>query len=126
LPRLEMYAYALLRMVFGFLFLFHGLQKMFGWFGGRQVSLLSLGGFAGLIETIGGPLIAVGLWTGPTAFLCSGEMAVAYFLRHQPRATWPIQNGGEAAALFCFAFLFIAMRGGGRLSLDALRGRKVR
>lgn len=126
MARLEAYAYALMRMVFGLLFLFHGLQKLFGMFGGRQVSLASLAGAAGLIEAVGGFLITLGYWTGPAALVCSGQMAVAYFLRHQPRALWPIQNGGELAVLYCFAFLFISMRGGGPLSLDGLRRRTRR
>lgn len=124
--RVEAYVYALMRIVFGLLFLFHGLQKLFGMYGGRQASLASLSGVAGVIELFGGLLIALGVWTAPVAFLCSGQMAVAYFLRHQPRGFWPIQNGGELAALYCFAFLFISMRGSGRLSLDALRRRTPR
>jgi putative oxidoreductase len=115
-----------MRIVFGLLFLFHGLQKLFGMYGGRQASLMSLSGIAGVIELFGGLLIALGVWTAPVAFLCSGQMAVAYFLRHQPRGFWPIQNGGELAALYCFAFLFISLRGSGRLSLDALRRRTPR
>jgi len=126
LHRVEAYVYALMRIVFGLLFLFHGLQKLFGMYGGRQASLASLSGVAGVIELFGGLLIALGVWTAPVAFLCSGQMAVAYFLRHQPRGFWPIQNGGELAALYCFAFLFISMRGSGRLSLDALRRRTPR
>lgn len=124
--RVEAYVYALMRIVFGLLFLFHGLQKLFGMYGGTQASLASLSGVAGVIELFGGLLIALGVWTAPVAFLCSGQMAVAYFLRHQPRGFWPIQNGGELAALYCFAFLFISMRGSGRLSLDALRRRTAR
>jgi putative oxidoreductase len=114
-------AYAALRFVAGALFMMHGLQKIFGLFGGNQVELMSRLGAAGLIEMIGGPLIALGLFTGPVAFLASGEMAFAYFIAHAPRGTWPIQNGGELAVLYCFLFLYIATRGGGRLSLDSLR-----
>jgi putative oxidoreductase len=110
--------YALMRIVFGFLFIFHGLQKMFGLFGGRTAELLSLRGAAGVIEIVAGTLIMIGLYTRPAAFIASGQMAVAYFLSHYPRAFWPIENGGERAALFCFAFLYIATRGAGTWALD--------
>jgi putative oxidoreductase len=123
LSRLRPYAYAALRIVAGFLFVFHGLQKLFGWFGGQQVPIASLFGAAGIIEAVAGTLIAVGLWTQPTAFLASGEMAVAYFMAHQPKGTWPIENQGELAALYCFIFLYIAASGAGPLSIDSLRGR---
>ncbi len=117
LRRFEPQAYALMRVVVGFLFLFHGLQK-FGLLGGSMVNLASLQGAAAVIETVGGVLVAIGLATTPAAFICSGEMAYAYFARHQPRATWPLQNQGELAALYAFVFLFIATRGGGMLSVD--------
>ena len=117
LRRFEPHAYALLRIVAGLLFLFHGLQK-FGLLGGKMVPLASMMGAAAIIETVGGVLIMIGLATSPVAFLCSGEMAYAYFTAHQPRGTWPIQNGGELSALFSFIFLFIATRGGGMLSVD--------
>jgi len=118
LRRFEPYAYALLRIVAGLLFLFHGLQK-FGVLGG-QLTLppVSLIGLAAIIETVGGLLIMIGFATSPVAFICSGEMAYAYFTAHQPRGTWPIQNGGEPAALFAFIFLYISTRGGGMLSID--------
>ena len=117
LRRFEPHAYAMLRIVSGLLFLFHGLQK-FGLLGGQMVPLASLTGAAAVIETVGGLLIMIGLATSPVAFLCSGEMAYAYFTAHQPRGTWPIQNGGELSALYAFIFLFIATRGGGMLSVD--------
>jgi putative oxidoreductase len=117
LARLEPHAYAALRIVSGLLFLFHGLQK-FGMVGGTAVDLASLRGGAAIIETIGGIFLMAGFLTVPTAFICSGEMAVAYFMVHQPQASWPIQNNGELAALFCFVFLYIATRGPGTLSLD--------
>ena len=113
LKRLEPYAYALLRMVAGFLFLFHGLQKLFGLFGGGTVELLSLRGLAGIIELVGGAMIMVGLYAGPAAFVASGQMAFAYFMSHHPQGGWPIQNRGELAALYCFVFLYIATRGSG-------------
>ena len=74
--------------------------------------------FAGVIELVGGALIALGLFTRPAAFICSGQMAAAYFIGHAPQATWPVQNGGDAAILFCFVFLYIAAAGGGPWSLD--------
>ena len=117
LRRFEPQAYAMLRIVSGLLFLFHGLQK-FGLLGGQMVPLASMFGAAAVIETVGGLLIMIGLATSPVAFLCSGEMAYAYFTAHQPRGTWPIQNGGELSALYAFIFLFIATRGGGMLSVD--------
>jgi putative oxidoreductase len=117
LRRFEPYAYALLRIVSGLLFLFHGLQK-FGVLGGEMVPLASMRGAAAIIETVGGALIMVGFATSPVAFLCSGEMAYAYFTAHQPRGTWPIQNGGELAALYAFIFLYISTRGGGKLSVE--------
>jgi putative oxidoreductase len=112
--------YSIFRAVFGFLFWFHGAQKVFGLFGGRVQPLDSILGVAGLIETVAGPLIMLGLFTRPVAFLASGEMAVAYFRSHLPRATWPVENGGEPTVLFCFAFLYIAAKGAGPWSLDAL------
>ena len=111
--------YALMRIVFGFLFTFHGLQKIFGMFGGRTAELVSLRGLAGSIEIVAGVLIMVGCFTRPAAFIASGQMAFAYFMSHyRPEAFWPIQNRGELAALYCFAFLYIATRGPGPLSLN--------
>ena len=124
LARLSDQFYALLRIVAGFLFFFHGAQKLFGAFGGTAQPLASLPGLAGLIETVCGPLVMVGLFGWAAAFIASGEMAVAYFLRHQPGGLWPIQNRGELAALYCFVFLFIASRGSGLWSIDAMRGKR--
>jgi putative oxidoreductase len=122
LGRLEPYAYAVLRIVAGLLFLFHGLQKLFGMYGGTAVSLLSQRGAAGIIELVAGTLVMIGLFTVPAAFIASGQMAVAYFQVHQPQAFWPVQNRGELAALYCFLFLYIATRGAGTLSIDRLTG----
>ena len=106
LGRYSPYIYAFLRIVAGFLFSLHGVQKLFGALGGQAVELASQRGLAGIIELVGGVLIAIGLFTSPVAFIASGEMAVAYFLAHAPRGLWPIQNGGELAALYCFLFLY--------------------
>jgi putative oxidoreductase len=117
--RYASYVYALMRAVFGFLFIFHGLQKMFGMFGGRTAELVSLRGLAGVIEIVAGTMIMIGLFTRPAAFVASGQMAFAYFVSHfQPSAFWPIQNRGELAVLYCFAFLYIAARGAGPLSVN--------
>jgi putative oxidoreductase len=113
--------YALFRIVVGFLFIFHGLQK-FGLLGGQAMPLASLMGVAAIIEAVGGLLVMIGLFTRPAAFVASGEMAAAYFMAHQPKGTWPIQNQGELAVLFCFAFLYIAARGAGIWSADAAMG----
>jgi len=111
--------YAMLRIVAGLLFAFHGAQKLFGAFEGTAQPIASQMGLAGLVEFVGGLLIMVGLFAGLAAFICSGEMAIAYAIAHLPRGGWPIQNGGELAALFCFLFLFIAASGGRMWSLDA-------
>jgi putative oxidoreductase len=115
--------YALFRVVAGFLFMFHGLQK-FGLLGGQTPPLAGLMGVAAVIEAVGGLFIMIGLLTRPVAFIASGEMAAAYFMAHQPKGTWPIQNQGELAVLFCFAFLYIAARGAGICSVDGARRRE--
>jgi putative oxidoreductase len=117
--------YALFRLVFGFLFLCHGLQK-FGLIGGQAVPFEGMMGAAKVIEPICGTLIMLGLLTPVAAFIASGQMAVAYFTVHQPMGGFPIQNGGELAVLYCFAFLYIATRGGGYASLDAMMKRPKR
>jgi putative oxidoreductase len=114
-------ALTLLRIVAGLLFAQHGAQKLFGALGGHQVgSLLSLTGLAGVLELVGGLLVAFGLFTRPVAFILSGEMAVAYFMQHAPQGFWPIMNKGELAALYCFLFLYLAAHGSGAYSLDRL------
>lgn len=125
--------YALFRIVFGFLFLCFGLQKMFGLFGGQVPPLASLQGVAGVIETVCGLLVMLGLFTRLGAFLASGEMAVAFWYIHvftvgmgklgMPHALVPLNNGGVDSAAFCFAFLYIATRGPGIWSLDGLMKR---
>ena len=117
LKKLEPYAYAALRIVFGFLFACHGASKIFGFFGGQRPSNVLDWTGAG-IELVGGVLILVGLLTPLAAFVASGEMAVAYFKVHQPLGTLPIQNHGELAAIYSFVALFIACRGAGKWGID--------
>ena len=119
------WALTLLRVMAGLLLMQHGVQKLFGWLGGKQVeTVVSQMGVAGVLETVGGLLIVLGLFTRPVAFVLAGEMAVAYFLAHAPRSFWPILNHGEVPVLFCFLFLYLAAVGGGPWSLDAWRGRR--
>lgn len=103
--------YGVLRIVAGLMFAIHGAQKLFGIFGGRQVTLMSQSFLAGVIELVCGLMIAAGLFTSVAAFIASGEMAAAYFIAHWPRGPVPIQNGGELAVLYCFLFLYMAARG---------------
>jgi putative oxidoreductase len=116
--RMAPQAYALMRIVFGLLFMMFGLQK-FGMLGGEAVPLASLYGAAAIIEVVAGILIAIGLLIRPAAFVASGEMAAAYFMAHQPQGALPVQNMGAEAVLFCFAFLYMAARGAGTWSVDA-------
>jgi putative oxidoreductase len=115
-----------LRVVAGLLFAQHGAQKLLGAFGGfggtpgATAPLLSQMGLAGIIELVGGLLIAFGLFTRIVSFIAAGEMAVAYFLAHQARSFWPIENQGEPTILFCFVFLTFAALGAGPWSLDAI------
>ena len=127
LERFEPLVLNLLRMVAGLLFFQHGAAKLWGAFGGNVVEFPELRFFAGVIEFFGGLLILVGLKTRWVAFLCSGLMAFAYFLSHAPRGFWPYANGGSLAALYCFVFLYLFVRGGGGISVDGLlKGRKGR
>lgn len=114
--------YALFRIVFGFVFLCFGLQKVAGMFGGQAVPLMSWPqGYAGIIETVCGALIMLGLFTKQAAFLASGEMAVAYFYIHvRLMGVTPLVNMGQSATMFCFAFLYMSTRGSGIWSIDAL------
>lgn len=116
--------YALLRVMTGLLFLQHGLQKIFGLFGGRPAEAPpAINWSAGSIELVGGTLVAVGLFAGPAAFLCSGTMAVAYLLAHwgQSGEFFPILNHGELSILYSWVFLLIAAKGSGVWSVDAVR-----
>ena len=115
--------YFLLRIVAGLLFACHGAQKLFGFLGAERAT----GAFmtlAGVIEFFGGLFVALGLFASIAAFICSGQMAVAYFKAHAPGGFWPIQNHGELAMIYCFLFFYIAARGPGMWSLG--RGRRGR
>jgi putative oxidoreductase len=119
--RLETALYAVMRIVTGFMFLFHGIQKLFGEFTAKAPpALWSQKWFGGVIELVGGVLIMTGLFTRPAAFLSAGMTAVAYWQFHaiEKGQLLPIQNGGELAVLYCFVMLFIFARGAGPISLD--------
>ena len=112
--------YALLRIVAGLLFACHGAQKLFGALGGTAMTSNPMMLVAGIIEFGGGLLIALGFLTSWAAFLASGQMAVAYFMVHAKGGFWPIINKGELAVVYCFLFLYIAARGAGPYSVDAI------
>jgi putative oxidoreductase len=106
----------------------HGGQKMFGFPASQryEFELFSLSGVAGVLELFGGLLILIGLFTRPTAFLLSGLMAFAYFIAHATKGFWPILNGGELSAMYCFVFLYLSIAGGGEWSVDHVRSGKHR
>jgi putative oxidoreductase len=116
------------RIVIGLLFMLHGTQKMFGFppsnMPAMPFNLMSQFGIAGVLETFGGALIVLGFLTRPVAFVLAGEMAVAYFQAHFPRGFYPTSNGGEAAVLYCFSFLYLMFAGAGAWSIDARMGRR--
>ncbi|PQM27219.1 LuxR family transcriptional regulator [Sphingopyxis lindanitolerans] len=114
-------AYALLRIVAGLLFLSHGVQKFFNFPVDFPAPLNPMLQAAGVIELVAGGLIVIGLFTRPAAFVASGMAAVGYWMVHGSKSLFPIVNGGEAIALYCFLFLFIATRGAGIWSVDAAR-----
>ena len=120
----EQHTYALMRIMVGAVFLWHGTQKLFGF--PPLPAGVEMPGFitwvAGPIELFGGILIMLGLFTRWAAFICSGQMAVAYWMAHGTKALLPQMNGGELAAIYCFVFLYIASRGAGIWSVDAARG----
>lgn len=122
LGRYSSYVYAIFRIVFGFVFMLYGTQKLFGWppSGKPAAALGGLIMVAAVIELVGGFLITLGFFSSVVAFIASGEMAVAYFMGHQPNGALPVQNGGVAAVLFCFGFLYIASRGSGVWSVDSI------
>jgi len=113
--------YALMRIVTGLLFLWHGSQKLFGFPQAIPDAPAFILYVAGPIELIGGALVAMGLFTHWAAFLCSGLMASAYWMAHGTKHLLPLLNGGELAALYCFVFLFIAAHSAGMWSVDAAR-----
>lgn len=118
---------ALLRIMSGLLFLAHGTQKLLSFPAGERagsgLAFDNPGAFAGVIELICGVLIAIGLFTRPAAFLASGTMAVAYFMAHAPQNFFPVNNGGDAAILYCFVFLCLVITGPGAWSVDGRRRR---
>ncbi len=104
----------------GLLFMEHGTAKLFGFpTAANHPAMFQLLWFAGIIEALGGLLVAIGLFTRPVAFIMSGEMAVGYFMSHAPRGFFPMLNGGDAAVLYCFIFFYIFVVGGGCWSVDA-------
>jgi putative oxidoreductase len=118
------YLHSVLRIVAAALFLTHGTQKLFGVPASQPqppVEWFSLMGLAGVLETVGGLLLLVGLFTGPVALLLALEMAGAYLMAHAPRGAWPLLNGGELAVLYGLAWLYFSAAGPGPWSLDALR-----
>ncbi|MCZ6503325.1 MAG: DoxX family protein [Gammaproteobacteria bacterium] len=122
LDRYTDYTYALLRIVAGFLFIFHGAQKLFGFPGGAPEGIPDFIIYiAGPIELVGGILIMIGLFTREAAFLSAGLMAAAYFMAHATSALFPILNRGELAIMFCFVYLYIACTGSGIWSIDSMR-----
>lgn len=114
----------LLRVTSGIMFMQAGGAKLFGWFadepGGEPLQILSQKGIGAILEFFGGILVTLGLGTRVVAFIVSGEMAVAYWQFHAPKGTWPIENHGQQAVLFCFIFHFFAAYGAGEWSIDAL------
>jgi len=136
---------SLLRFVAGLLFLQHGMQKILDFpaklppppmaaaasavhaaVAPHAPSLMMmLGGYSGYIELVGGVLLLIGLFSRVVAFICSGEMAFAYFMAHFPRSPYPINNGGDLAVLFCFVFFFLVFAGPGPISVDALLKKKA-
>jgi putative oxidoreductase len=123
------YAQALLRVVSAYAFMLHGAAKLLHVphiASYDNLQLFSLIGLAGVIELVFGGLLLIGLFTRVAAFIMSGEMAVAYFMAHASRGNplFPLMNGGEAAVLYCFIFLFLAVAGSGACSIDRLRGAK--
>ena len=111
---------SLLRIMTGLLLLEHGTAKYLSFPVGpmNNASPMTMVGFAGILELVGGALLVLGLFTRPVAFILSGMVAVAYFVAHAPNAFYPILNGGELAIVYCFLLLYIAAAGGGSLSLD--------
>ena len=122
-PRLQDFVFALTRVVFAFLFACHGAQKLFGAFGGHPMLHNPWMLTAGILEFGGGMLIALGLFTRPVAFVLCGEMAVAYFKAHFPGGFWPIRITVSRRCFTAFSYLYLAVRGAGKLSIDGARGK---
>ncbi|WP_031090140.1 DoxX family protein [Streptomyces sp. NRRL WC-3549] len=125
LNRAQPYALALFRVVIGFLFACHGAASLFGVLGGAMgggsIPAGSWPGwYAAVIQFVGGILVTLGLGTRIAALLSSGSMAYAYFKVHQPESLFPLQNGGEASAVFCWAFLLLVFTGPGAVAVDRL------
>jgi len=118
ISKYESRIYAILRVIAGFLFLWHGSQKLFNFPPAMHEMPSFIMFIAGPIEFFGGLLIMIGLFTPWVAFICSGEMAFAYWSVHGTHALLPLVNGGELAIIYCFLFLFIAARGSGVFSVD--------
>jgi putative oxidoreductase len=116
---------SVIRIIAGLMFMQHGLAKYFGFPAPFPVAVqaASMLGVAGVIEIVGGALIAAGLFARAAAFIASGEMAIAYFMFHFPKGFFPLANGGELAIFYCFFFLYIALQGPGPWSIDAARSR---
>ena len=125
LSRYQPQALSVLRIVTALLFIAHGTQKLFGFPAAEwgPTSLMSLMGVAGILEVFGGLAILVGFMTRPVAFVLSGMMAVAYWMAHAPANPFPVNNGGDAAILFCFAFLYFVFAGPGAWSVDTMRSK---
>ncbi|MGC9501692.1 DoxX family protein [Streptomyces sp. WG7] len=125
------YALGLFRIVVGLLFACHGAASLFGVLGGASGTGGTIeagtwpGWYAAVIQLVGGGLVMLGLGTRAAAFISSGSMAYAYFKVHQPGALWPMENGGEASAMFCWAFLLLAFTGSGAFGLDRLFARRT-
>ena len=113
------------RILFGVMLACHGAQKLLGAFGGAPPAPAPIIWGAGLIELVGGSLIALGLFTRPAAFLASGLMAFGYFMVHAPQGFWPIQNKGELAIVYCWLALYFAAHGPAAWSMDGLRGHRA-
>ncbi|MEU2429864.1 DoxX family protein [Streptomyces sp. NPDC007861] len=125
LDQAQPYALGLFRIVIGLLFACHGAASLFGVLGGAMgggtvPTGTWPGWYAAVIQLVGGGLVLIGLGTRAAAFIASGSMAYAYFKVHQPEALFPLQNGGEASAVFCWAFLLLVFTGPGALALDRL------
>ena len=116
---------SILRIVAALAFMAHGTQKLLGFPASDFApAAFSLMWFAGVLELFGGAALVLGIFSRPVAFLLSGQMAVAYWMAHAPQGFFPVANGGDAAVLFCFVFLYIAFAGPGPWSLDARLGRE--